>query len=198
MNKLRTACAQISLSFQTGGDGRIMSSVMENEYIRELKILLPEITIAKLRSWYDFEIDGIYINLKLTNGGRDNAFNKTSLLFTHSGNIPTKKCMNMNLFWKLFKSEIGLTTRDPKTEYHYLVINKITNEFILKSILDISKFFPNPAGDNMIQINWNLEFMNEGYTCQDRVSKIKEILHVLQDACKKQILNKVQFAMATI
>jgi hypothetical protein len=47
------------------------------------------------------------------------------------------------------------------TEYHYLVINKNTNEMLLKSIFDIHTYKSNPCND--LQINWDNEFKNIEY-----------------------------------
>jgi hypothetical protein len=201
LEAIRHAARSISTEFPRGGDGRLVSAIHEGPYLERLKQALgPQFhfEIAPPRHWYDFKVDGIPINLKITEGGTDNAFNKAALLFTYSGQVPLRTAGNMNQLLSRLKDLQALTIRDPSTEYHYLVIHKRTGNFILKSILDIHTYIPNCAADNKMQINWDNEFSNQNYAAPDRREKLKTLLRVIQEACRKQIDNMRQFAECPI
>lgn len=201
LEAIRHAARSISMEFPRGGDGRLTSAIHEGPYLERLKQALgPQFhfEIAPPRHWYDFKVDGIPINLKITEGGTDNAFNKAALLFTYSGQVPVRTAGNMNQLLSRLKDLQALTIRDPFTEYHYLVIHKRTGNFILKSILDIHTYIPNCAADNKMQINWDNEFSNQNYAAPDRREKLKTLLRVIQEACRKQIDNMRQFAECPI
>ncbi len=129
---IKAACESINVSFTTAAtDGRISSAMKESEYLTTLKTALPAhftIEIAKDRHWYDVRINDIPINLKLTTGGTDNAFNKVALIYTITGVEPAKRNMNFNELWAHLKHKATpkKRTRDRQTEYHYLVVDKST------------------------------------------------------------------------
>lgn len=201
LEAIRNAARTISVEFPRGGDGRITSAIHEGPYLARLREALgPQFCfeIAPPRHWYDFKVDGVPINLKITEGGTDNAFNKTALLFTYSGQVPPRVTGNMNSMLGRLKDLVALSDRSPVTEYHYLVIHKRSGNFILKSILDIHTYIPNCAADNKMQINWDNEFSNQNYVAPDRREKMKELLKVVQGACRKQIENMRQFAECDI
>jgi len=201
LEAIRHAARSISMEFPRGGDGRLVSAIHEGPYLERLRQALgPQFhfEIAPPRHWYDFKVDGIPINLKITDGGTDNAFNKAALLFTYSGQIPQWTTGNMNQLLGRLRDLQPLTVRDPVTEYHYLVIHKRTGNFILKSILDIHTYIPNCAADNKMQINWDHEFSNQNYTAPNRREKQRSHLRVVQNACEMQIDNMRQFAECDI
>jgi hypothetical protein len=196
LEAIRQAARSISMEFPRGGDGRLTSAIHEGPYLARLREAMgPQFhfEIAPPRHWYDFKVDGIPINLKITEGGTDNAFNKTALIFTYCGQCPQRTTGNMNQLLGRLRDCRALTDRDPITEYHYLVIHKRTGNFILKSLLDIHTYIPNCAADNKMQINWDNEFSNQNYQAPDRREKMKSLLRVVQEACRKQIDNMRQF-----
>ena len=81
-------CAKINLIYSNDGDGRITSAVKEREYLnlleKGLKENHPSLTFEHqpvYRWWWDCRVNGVPIDLKITNGGRDNAFNKVSIIY---------------------------------------------------------------------------------------------------------------------
>ena len=113
------------------------------------------------RWWWDFRVNNIPFNLKISTGGTDNAFNKVAIIYTITGKEVVKRNMNFNLFFKLLQEMPKKTERDEMTEYHYLVVNKNDGRVLLKSILDIYEFKSNPC--NYLQINWANEFKHMNY-----------------------------------
>jgi hypothetical protein len=195
LETIRNAARTIILDYPHDEDGRITSAVKEKEYLSKLKEAIGaqfKFEIPKKRAWYDFKVDGIHINLKITDGGGDNAFNKNALVFTWSGQVPSKAPGNMNNMLGMLKNLPRLNNRDPLTEYHYLVVHKKTGAVLLKSLLDIHTYRENCAG-NVMQINWNSEFENPSYTTPDRGVKMIELAKVVQTACRKQCENMMQF-----
>ena len=88
---IKDVSVKINLTFSDDGDGRITSAVKQNEYLnlleKGLKENHPSLKFEHepvARHWWDFRVNGIPINLKLTEGGTDNAFNKTSIIYTIS------------------------------------------------------------------------------------------------------------------
>lgn len=196
LEAIRNAAKTIILVYPHGEDGRITSAVKEKEYLAKLNAALGEkfnFEIPKKRAWYDFKVDGIHINLKITDGGGDNAFNKNALLFTWGGVIPVKAPGNMNKMLSIIKDLPRLEQRDPLTEYHYLVVHKKTGTVLLKSMVDIHTYKDNCAG-NVMQINWNSEFERADSIASSRSAKMIELVKVVQTACRKQIANMAQFA----
>lgn len=196
LEAIRNAAQSITMTYPHGEDGRITSAMKEKPYLEKLKESLCsqfEFEIPKTRCWYDFKVGGIFINLKITEGGCDNAFNKKALIFTWGGEVTKKEPGNMNNMLEILKKTPLITTRNPYTEYHYLVVFKETGKVMLKSLVDIHMYKPNGAG-NVMQINWKSELEHANYTADDRGAKMIELLRVVQEACKKQIANMNQFA----
>ena len=198
------ACAKINLIYSKG-DGRITSAVKEDEYLQQLQKLLetlhPEIKFEFQpvdRWWWDCRVGGLTINLKLTTGGTDNAFNKVAIYYIISGIELEKKNMNFNKFWETIKGCPKKDSRDRMTEYHYLVVNKNTGKVLLKSILDIHTFKSNPSND--LQINWNNEFNHIDFVTPDAdfKDKVKQLLKAVQTSVKQAIDGMKEFACADI
>jgi hypothetical protein len=202
---LKEQCSTIRLSYTGGEDGRITSAVKETEYLNRLESALKKSHPTLLfehqpapRWWYDFRINKIPFNLKLTTGGTDNAFNKVAILFTLTGQELTKKNMNYNQFFKTIKTSVTKRTRTPSTEYHYLVVKKDTGEFLIKSILDIHTYKSNPCND--LQINWAHEFKHIDYRsdASSADEKIIELLKTVQTSVKQAIVSMKEFADANL
>lgn len=202
---LLDACAKINLIYSKDGDGRITSAVKEKEYLnlleKRLKDNHPSLKFEHQpvdRWWWDFRVNGLTINLKLTTGGTDNAFNKMAIYYLISGAELEKKNMNYNKFWEIIKGCPKKTERDHMTEYHYLVVNKNSGKILLKSILDIHTYKTNPCND--LQINWSNEFNQINYLTPDSEfkAKIKELLKAVQTSVKQAIEGMKEFACADI
>ena len=159
----------IKLDYSSKEDGRLVSAIKETEFLDKLKIKLVEhgytVEIPKVRHWFDIKINSIPINLKITSGGTDNAFNKTAIIFSICGVESKSKNMNYNKWYKLLTETPRKKSRDKLTEYHYLVIHKNTNEILVKSIFDIHTYKSNPCND--LQINWDNEFKHNEYKIED-------------------------------
>jgi len=192
INSILNECKTINICFSKTGDGRIISAVKENEYLDSLcKKLLQKypyynIEIPKERFWYDIRINTIPINLKLTTGKTDNAFNKRAITSTISCLEPCiNQNTNFNKFYQDMKKNSSKNERQYIKEYHYLVINKNTGQALLKSILDIHTYKKNSS--NILQINWDNEFKNLDYlTPPDKTrQKIIELLKVIQTSLKE-------------
>jgi hypothetical protein len=200
---IKTECGKINLTYSKGGDGRITSAVTEKPYLDKLesglKAIYPSFTIVrpKERFWYDIEINSIPINLKLTTGKTDNAFNKRSIVasISCSGASITQNT-NFNTLYDALKKCEKANERNPFTEYHYLAVHKNTGTILLKSILDIHTYKSNPS--NILQINWDNEFKHIDYECEDFKEKRKELLKTIQTSLKKQYENSKMFIEADI
>jgi hypothetical protein len=200
---IKEECSKINFTYSKEGDGRITSAINEKPYLDKLesglkeKYPLIDIIRPKDRFWYDIQINGIPINLKLTTGTTDNAFNKHSILTSISCFKPSiSQNTNFNKLYNELKSCTKLKERNPSTEYHYLVVHKTTGTILLKSILDIHSYKPNPS--NILQISWNNEFNNIDYACEDFKTKIRELLKTIQTSLKKQYENNKKFIEADI
>jgi len=193
---------KISLIYPKGDDGRLISAVKGYEYLSVftdgLKKTNPTFAVVQPqpRHWYDIMINGIPINLKLTTGSSDNAFNKQAILYTLTGAEPEQKYMNFNKFWAQVKACKRKQERQHESEYHYLAVDKNSGKFLLKSIIDIHSYKTNPT--NILQINWDHEFANVDYTCADYAKKSKELLKTVQTSIKQDIAGKTQFAEANV
>jgi hypothetical protein len=202
---IKDVCAKINILYSNDGDGRLTSAVKELEYLQQLQKGLkethPSLTFEFQpveRWWWDCRVNGLTINLKLTTGGTDNAFNKAAIIYSISGLELEKKNMNYNQFFKEIKGCQKKATRDRMTEYHYLVVNKNTGKVLLKSILDIHTFKKNPSND--LQINWNNEFNHIDFVTPDAnfKEKTKELLKIIQASVKQAIEGMKEFASADI
>lgn len=201
---IKTACASINCTYSNEGDGRITSAVKEAEYLDALTTALTEYDPSfqfvrpKERYWYDIAINGIPINLKITSGGTDNAFNKVAILYTMTGEEVAKRNMNYNQWFQLVRNATQKEVRDKQTEYHYLVVEKQTGHIILKSILDIHTYKSNPCND--LQINWANEFKHADYAIQDSAfqEKIKYLLRTVQNSVRQAVAGMREFAEADV
>ena len=206
ISRIKKEASMISLTFKDGhcDDGRLVSALKEKEYLERLKIGLeisdPDIIIEipGVRCWYDVRINGIPINLKITTGSTDNAFNKTAIYFTITGYDDIAGNLNFNAWWEYLKNATKKDSRDQETEYHYLVVNKNTGGVLLKSILDIHAYKSNPS--NILQINWNNEFCNSDYTSSpvDFKKKQKDLVSTIQSSVSQNIMNSLKFAVANL
>jgi hypothetical protein len=184
IDAIKAACARIVLSYSGDGDGRIVSAIKETEYLAALKTSLEAshpaftISIPKERYWYDIRINNIPINLKLTTGGTDNAFNKVAILYSITGVEVTRRNMNFDAWYGLIRSMQPKVERDRATEYHYLAVHKTTGAVILKPIFDIHTYKANPCND--LQINWRNEFAHADYVCPSHHAKTQELLRTVQ------------------
>lgn len=202
INAIKNECSNIKISYSNPGDGRIISAIKETEYLDILEKTLnknyPDFKIIRPanRYWYDIKINDIPINLKITSGGTDNAFNKSAIIFTLTGKEIDKHNMNYNEWYDLIQHSNKKINRENRTEYHYLVVDKDTGNILLKSILDIHTYKSNPSND--LQINWKNEFDNITYQCTDFKDKIKSLLLTIQTSVKKMIDNMSLFAYANL
>jgi hypothetical protein len=202
---IKDECSKINLTYSKEGDGRITSAVKENEYLSALEAGLherhPSLKFEKQpveRWWWDFRINGIPFNLKLTTGGTDNAFNKVAIIYSITGKEMEKRNMNFNQFFRILKESPKKEVRDHMTEYHYLVVNKENGKTLLKSILDIHTFKSNPCND--LQINWSNEFNNTEYKIADEnfKEKVQQLLKTIQTSIKQAVASMSDFANANI
>jgi hypothetical protein len=200
---IKDVSAKINLNYSKDGDGRITSAVKEMEYLnlleKGLKENHPSLKFEhqpKVRHWWDFMVNGIPIDLKLTTGCTDDACSKVAIIYTICGSEPKNKNMNFNKFWETIKACQEKPARDPMTEFHYLAVNKDNGEFLLKSILDIHTYKTNPSND--LQISWKNEFAETAYRTTDYKAKIRELLKAVQTSVKQSIQGKKEFADADI
>lgn len=187
-------------------DGRVTSTMNETWYLERIKFYLhqyePKLSVhfSMSREWYDLSVDGIPINLKLTCGGTDNAFNKASIEYTISGKIPEIKKTTYNDWFYRLKNEFSNMNdqRDFHKEYHYLAIDKMNGKHCFKSIIDINSFRSNPS--NILQIYWKSEFeLNDDkksirhLKLKDKREKLFDILKVVQSSLKQDYESKRDF-----
>lgn len=203
ITNIKTACSlinRIGIDGNKHDDGRIVSALNEREVLDQLKNKLLElnpetqIIIPKHRHWFDIMIDELPINLKLTTGGTDNAFNKNAILFSLTGRTEETICGSFDrLFHKIQEYKLK-PIRNKLTEYHYLVINKRTGQFLLKSIFDICTYVANPC--NILQINWKNEFANPDHETNQREypGKVKQLIETIQKSVQMDIDSKKTFA----
>ena len=199
-----TACAAINIQFEVAEDGRIASAVKEKEYLDKLVELLqasnPDFWIdrPKARHWYDIQINGLPINLKLTTGGTDNAFNKKAIAFSIGGEDVVSTNMNFNKWFNHLRTMDKKAVRERSSEYHYLVLNKNTGQLLFKSIFDIHSYKSNPCND--MQISWAQEFLHLDYRVSDEdyKAKVRELLKTVQRSVKQLIASMSDFAAADI
>ena len=190
-------------------DGRIDSAIQEVPFLREMSAKLLEtnptwdIQISPPRASYDIMINGLQINLKLTDcKTADNSANKRAIYYSITGHSDYPYSSTWNDFAaKLAEAKATnriKTARDPMTEYHYLVKNKQTGEVLFKSIFDIHTYISNPSND--LQINWRNEFANAAYHTDDAqyYNKVAELLACVQKSVQAMIRRNSAFAEANI
>lgn len=196
------------LEFKTSGDGRLVSAIMETAYLDKLEELLikkdKSINIWRppARHWFDIMINNIPINLKLTTGGTDNAFNKTAITYTLLDGITNDaKIVGFSEWYEFIKANYNSAiNRNPFKEYHYLVINKNNpSKVLFKSILDINTYRSNPS--NILQIRWKHEFNHYTYvlkTAESYQLKKLELLKCIQVSLVKEYKSKRSFIDANL
>ena len=181
-------------------DGRLESAHGEkwflNRLIYHLHHLHPTLPIERsaTREWYDIRVCGIPINLKLTCGGTDNAFNKMSIEYTIRGDVPDKKKISFNEWLDhLVEALPGMSDRrDRRREYHYLVFNKQDGRFRFVSLLDIRSFRSNPT--NILQICWRREFHASVIRLRYQKGKtVRTILEVIRQSLLQDYQRKKRF-----
>ena len=200
---IKDACANIIHVFSTNSDGRNTSAFEERPYLNQIEKWLKENHPSlkfehqpKPRHWWDFSVNGLPIDLKLTTGNADDACNKVAIIYTITAVEPKNKNMNFNKFNEILHSSSFKANRDRMTEFHYLAVNKKTGEFLLKSILDIHTYKTNPSND--LQINWKNEFLNISYMCSDFEEKSEQLINTLQNSVNQCIEGKKEFACTDI
>jgi hypothetical protein len=202
---IQNESVKIYIDYPKEGDGRITSSIKEHEYLslleKRLKETHPQLEFEmqpRERFWWDFRVNKIPFNLKLTTGGTDNAFNKVAIIYSISGIEIKNKNMNYNKFFKILKEYPKKDTRDRMTEYHYLVINKTNGKVLLKSIFDIHSYKSNPSND--LQIDWSNEFNNIDFVIPDAnvKEKIQQLIKTIQISVRKAIEGMIEFSNADI
>ena len=191
------------------GDGRIDSALKEGPFLEELKRRLHavypdwEIVISPPRAPCDVMINGIRINLKLTDcKSSDNCVNKPSIYYSITGLTDYPYSSNWNDFLDILlqaqETKRIKMIRDRSTEYHYLVKNKITGAAILKPIFDIHTYISNASND--LQINWRNEFASSEYKTDDAnyLEKVHSLLSCIQRSVKEMIDRTKRFAEADL
>lgn len=165
---INQSISKITPKLTNQSDGRISSALAEQQYLRDLSTQIKRINqaitvvIAQPRHWCDIYIAGIPINLKITNGGTDNAFNKNAIHHTLFGRTTANKSYSK---WFSEISRMTMPTkRNRHTEYHYLVYHKKRKAARLCSILEVKEYKSNPT--NILQINWETEFGRD-ITCDN-------------------------------
>lgn len=195
------------MSFPRGADGRIDSANSEGPYLDKLKPILEReglaVEIPAARCWYDFRVNRIPINLKLTTCvSADNAGSswKKALLFTKTGVEPPTGSLNFNEFWTEWKKATTKAARNPETEYHYLVVNKTTGEFFFKSILDLHPNTPKPNAQNELQYAWKNEFANVTTVMPEGAQEQTQtrLVAVVQKSCRMLLSTMADFLAADL
>ena len=208
IQRIRTAATQITVA-RLGGDGRIESAMGEGPFLETLKsnihVLDPtaEVVISPPRAACDLLVNGIRINLKLTDcKSSDNSANKPSIFYSITGSPTYPYSSTWNDFsQKLAEAKANgqiKMARVRETEYHYLVKNKITGEVLLKPIFDIHTYVSNPSND--LQINWKNEFENINYLTADAdyVAKVGSLIKALQTSVRQMIERTRLFAESNV
>lgn len=170
-------------------DGRINSIKDEATLITLLKTQF-RIREPKERHWYDLSIQDeetkkwIYFNIKVSKGGTDNALNKKAIVYSYSDinerKIPNN--LNLNKMTRLIESK-RRANRDPYNEYYYLYVDKIDGTIVVRSIVDIQNFIPNPQ--NWLQIKWKAEKQTPIIFSETYTQAYKRIMNVLATSLTK-------------
>ena len=190
-------------------DGRIVSAMKEKPFLNEMKKILLErhpdweVVISPKRAPCDIMVNGIRINLKLTDcKSADNSVNKPTIFYSITGLTAYPYSSNWNDFSDKLtdaktKGQIKKQRHKP-SELHYLVINKLTGDVLLKALFDIHKYVSNPSND--LQINWKNEFDHSDYHTEeaDYLKKVESLLICLQTSVKEMIEKTKRFADADV
>ena len=155
-------------------DGRINSITDEDHIINLLETKFGDLMVrpSSTRHWYDFIIheipqqgidtptEGISIpcNLKISQGGTNNALSKKAIVYTFSTldekDIPSN--MSFNKMVELIDgNKRSERSDDYNKEYIYIYIDKKDRTVLVRSICDVQNFVSNPQ--NWLQINWTKE-----------------------------------------
>jgi len=188
-----------------GCDGRIDSAIKEVPFLEELKLRLLElhpswdVVISPPRASCDLMVQGIRINLKLTDcKSADNSVNKPSIFYSITGDTTYPFSSTWNQFYQRLRDAKHRikTTRYQPTEYHYLVKNKLTGDVLMKPIFDIHTYMSNPSND--LQINWKHEFAHLEYRTEeaDYVKKVESLMKCIQKSVREMIERTHDFAYA--
>ena len=153
MNQLNAICLylknhNIKLS-KTHGDGRINSINNEDEILTCL-IKFFNIEVSNVRSWADFFVDSVPVNIKITTTKTaDNASSKEGLYYALTGLL-----YSGNNDWENYLRLLSENIQPSLKDYYFLVINKDNPQDILyNSLKCINKLTPN--GNNLpFQIRW--------------------------------------------
>lgn len=203
ISEIKTIAEKIEIN-KTGetvkNDGRMTSLLKEQPFLDELKRILLErnpkweINISPPRASYDFSVNGILFNLKLTDcKTADNSLNKSCIYYSITGLTDYPYSSNWNNFidyiLKAKNNNKIKKIRNKSTEYHYLVKNKINGEVLVKPIFDIYEYISNPS--NILQINWKKEYLNKEYYCKDDdyLKKVIELVKCIQKSVKENYEN---------
>jgi len=103
------------------GDGRLDSAASEQVIFDLLKqkfaIQIPDTK----RSWYDFKIEGYFVDLKITeHGTADNTNAKKAIYYVLTGDDPT----NINDQESKFFKSLSENIRENDKDYYYLILGK--------------------------------------------------------------------------
>jgi hypothetical protein len=189
-------------------DGRSQSSNLESVVLTMIKTHMLQkhpwwcIEIQKSRTFCDVVVNGICINLKLTEGkSADNSASKKGIFYSMTGLETYPATSTWDYFYKQLRQakQHGRfkTVRYKPTEYHYLVIHKGSpGRVLLKAIFDIHTYRSNPSND--LQIQWNHEFAHADHATKDALygEKVVSLLKTLQKSVKDKIATIEQFAEA--
>jgi hypothetical protein len=146
-------------------EARIDSLFQEDVIIKRLQADLPTkatLIVPNARHWYDIAFKPrargptYYINIKISTGGCDNAFNKKAIAFSLSSlsvdDIPNT--MSFNTLYDIVEAN-PRAQRNASKEYYFLYIDKHDGTVFARSICDIKHWVSNPT--NILQINWAKE-----------------------------------------
>lgn len=143
-------------------DGRI-NSIKDEETVLTCLREQFEVKRPKDRHWYDASIHDpesnhwIPINIKVTEGGCDNALNKKAIVYSYSTlveeDIPSN--MHFNKMVELVQNNLK-PARDPCKEYYYMCIDKHDKSVLVRSLCDVQELRSNPQ--NWLQIHWKKEW----------------------------------------
>ena len=207
--EIMRVAAMVGVAKSESDDGRIDSAIKETPFLNEMKkILLADhptwdVQISPPRASCDIMVNTIRINLKLTDcKSSDNSMNKPSIFYSITGITNYPYSSNWNDFFERIReaktADQIKKNRDRRTEYHYLVKNKLTGDVLFKPIFDIHTYVSNPSND--LQINWKNEFIHADYCISDEqyMKKVEELLRCIQKSVKEMIERSRRFAEADI
>lgn len=185
-------------------DGRLNSANHEYLYLDALSSHLHDelVEIPVSRHWYDIKINSIPFNLKLTTGqSTDNIFNKKAITFSLNGSYSEIEKIRYNTFDTWYKDMMTMNrkqTRDKISEYHFIVVNKISGQILVKSIFDILSYRSNPS--NILQVKWSYEFNFPDVYTTDNEFKNKQLslLRTIQKSVRDCNASRMEFCNTNI